>query len=130
MRISGKAPSRAVAILLACVLVPSAAPAVARATGSAPTTASATPSTKAAAPATAAGAKAKSGAKKPAGQAAPRDLGWPRLYIAGGAEILVQQPQVDSWENYAKLSMRVAMSVKPQGARLRSTASSTSSRGP
>ena len=115
MRVRGK-PSSAVAILVACVLVPSADLALAQATGSAPATASASPSTKAAAPATAAGAKAKSGAKKPAAPAAPRDLGWPRLYTAGGAEILVQQPQVDSWEDYAKLSMRVAVSVKAQGS--------------
>ena len=40
--------------------------------------------------------------------AAPRDLGWPRLYPRT-AEILVQQPQVDSWEASAKLSMRVAV---------------------
>jgi len=43
------------------------------------------------------------------------DRGWPRLYTAGGAQITVYQPQVDSWENYEKLSMRVAVSVLPQG---------------
>src|SRR5512141_1463600 len=61
-------------------------------------------------------AKTASKPASPKTPAAPRDLGWPRLYFAGGAEVLVQQPQVDSWENYAKLSMRVAVSVKPQGA--------------
>ena len=48
--------------------------------------------------------------------AAPRDLGWPRLYTANGAEILVQQPQVDAWEGYAKLLMRVAVSVRTSGS--------------
>ncbi len=63
--------------------------------------ASSSPSTKTAAP----------------GRGAVGDRGWPRLYTAGGAEIMLHQPQVDAWTDFAKLSMRLAVSVRPQGSK-------------
>ena len=44
------------------------------------------------------------------------DRGWPRVYKTTGAEVVLHQPQVDSWEGYRKLSARLAVSVRPWGA--------------
>ncbi|MGE5346262.1 MAG: hypothetical protein ACM3JH_09930 [Acidithiobacillales bacterium] len=44
------------------------------------------------------------------------DRGWPRVYKAGGTEVVLFQPQVDSWEGYKKLTARLAVSVRPKGA--------------
>ncbi len=61
------------------------------------------------------------GAGAPAlGQAAKApentDRGWPRVYKVEGAEVVLYQPQVDSWEGYKKLTARLAVSVRPKGA--------------
>ena len=40
------------------------------------------------------------------------DSGWPRLFKTDGAEVLVYQPQVDSWQNHESLEFRMATSVK------------------
>ncbi|MCB2189288.1 MAG: hypothetical protein KQJ78_22960 [Deltaproteobacteria bacterium] len=44
--------------------------------------------------------------------AAPADPGWPRVFQKDGRELLVYQPQIDSWENYQKLHLRCAIAVK------------------
>ena len=44
------------------------------------------------------------------------DRGWPRAYKLEGAEVVLHQPQVDSWEGYKKLTARLAVSVRPWGA--------------
>jgi hypothetical protein len=42
----------------------------------------------------------------------PSDPGWPRQFKGVGQEVVVYQPQVDSWDNYTKLHYRAAISVK------------------
>jgi hypothetical protein len=42
----------------------------------------------------------------------PSDPGWPRRFKGSGQEVVVYQPQVDSWDNYTKLHYRAAISVK------------------
>jgi hypothetical protein len=42
----------------------------------------------------------------------PSDPGWPRRFKGGGQEVVVYQPQVDSWDNYTKLHYRAAISLK------------------
>lgn len=44
--------------------------------------------------------------------AKPSDPGWPRRFKGSGQEVIVYQPQVDSWDNYTKLHYRAALSVK------------------
>ena len=44
------------------------------------------------------------------------DRGWPRAYKVEGTEVVLYQPQVDSWEGYKKLTARLAVSVRPKGA--------------
>ncbi len=44
------------------------------------------------------------------------DRGWPRVYKTGETEVVLYQPQVDSWEGYKKLTARLAVSVRPWGA--------------
>ena len=45
------------------------------------------------------------------------DKGWPRLYKFGGNEVVLHQPQVDEWRDYTLLVARLAVSVKPKGAK-------------
>lgn len=40
------------------------------------------------------------------------DPGWPRLLQADGRELLIYQPQVDSWTDYRVLHFRCAISIK------------------
>ena len=42
----------------------------------------------------------------------PTDPGWPRLLQADGRELLIYQPQVDSWTDYRVLHFRCAISIK------------------
>lgn len=42
----------------------------------------------------------------------PSDPGWPRLLQADGRELLIYQPQVDSWTDYRNLHFRCAISIK------------------
>jgi len=41
---------------------------------------------------------------------------WPRQYVADGDTLVVYDPQVDSWEKYAKVSARSAVAVTPRGS--------------
>ncbi|HBI15157.1 MAG TPA: hypothetical protein DDY20_06530 [Desulfobulbaceae bacterium] len=50
-------------------------------------------------------------------QEPPADPGWPRVIEKNGSELTVYQPQVDFWNNYAKLGFRCAISVKPAGVK-------------
>jgi hypothetical protein len=47
----------------------------------------------------------------------PSDPGWPRRFKGGGQEVVVYQPQVDSWDNYTKLHYRAAISIKGGSAK-------------
>jgi hypothetical protein len=47
----------------------------------------------------------------------PLDKGWPRLYTIGGNEITLHQPQIDEWRDYNTLFARLAVAVKPKGAK-------------
>ena len=42
----------------------------------------------------------------------PVDVGWPRLLRTDGRELLIYQPQVDSWSDYRILHFRCAISIK------------------
>jgi hypothetical protein len=42
----------------------------------------------------------------------PVDPGWPRQFKGNGQELVVYQPQVDSWDDYSKLHYRAAISFK------------------
>jgi hypothetical protein len=62
-------------------------------------------------PSTASVAPAKPGTA----QAAPVDGGWPRVYdVAGGASILVYQPQISSWDKQQHLVALAAVSYRDQ----------------
>ena len=47
-----------------------------------------------------------------AGQSAPPDPGWPRVFKDKGATLTVYQPQVDAWKDYRHLHFRCAIAVK------------------
>ncbi len=47
----------------------------------------------------------------------PLDKGWPRLYTIDGNEVTLYQPQIDEWRDYTTLFARLAVSVKPKGAK-------------
>ena len=49
-----------------------------------------------------------SGATKTPG---PADLGWPRQYTDGSAKLMLQQPQVDAWPDFKKLTARFAAAL-------------------
>ncbi len=42
--------------------------------------------------------------------------GWPRAYRLDGAEVVLYQPQIDSWELYSRLEARLAVSITEPGA--------------
>lgn len=46
-------------------------------------------------------------------QAPPADPGWPRYYTDGSSELVVYQPQVDSWNGFKFLTGRCAFALKP-----------------
>lgn len=47
----------------------------------------------------------------------PVDPGWPRVYAQGGREVVVHQPQIDAWDDWARLRLRAAIAVtEKQGA--------------
>lgn len=48
----------------------------------------------------------------PAAQVAAEDVGWPRKFEKNGTEIILYQPQVDAWTNYAHIEFRSAVSIK------------------
>ena len=52
-----------------------------------------------------------------AAESPPADPGWPRVIEKNGNELTIYQPQVDFWNNYAKLGFRCALSVKSAGAK-------------
>jgi len=39
----------------------------------------------------------------------PADIGWPRQYTDGAAALVLCQPQVDSWKDFAKATARFAV---------------------
>ncbi len=42
----------------------------------------------------------------------PGDPGWPRVTQKGNKELTIYQPQVDSWEDYKNIHIRLAIAVK------------------
>ena len=56
--------------------------------------------------------KAQATAQPAAQPAAP---GWPRQREANGHSLLMWKPQVDSWENHARIAFRAAIAVRPAG---------------
>ncbi len=48
-------------------------------------------------------------------QPAPAASDWPRQREANGHSLLMWKPQVDSWENHARLVFRAAVAVRPAG---------------
>ncbi|MBL8991438.1 MAG: hypothetical protein JNJ48_07655, partial [Phycisphaerae bacterium] len=58
-----------------------------------------------------------------AGEAAPSvpaDPGWPRTFAKGDTVVVMHQPQVDAWEDYARIRFRCALAVTPaKGAPVR-----------
>ena len=69
-------------------------------------------------PAPAPPAKAQAPATKPAPATPPPiDGGWPRMYdIAGGASILMYQPQISAWPNQKQITAFSAVSYRDKGA--------------
>ncbi len=63
------------------------------------------------------GASAVEKTKKDDAASGPLDKGWPRLYTIDGNEITLHQPQIDEWRDYTTLFARLAVSVKPKGAK-------------
>ncbi|MCB2189289.1 MAG: hypothetical protein KQJ78_22965 [Deltaproteobacteria bacterium] len=51
-------------------------------------------------------------ASSPAADGIPADPGWPRVIEKAGKQLTIYQPQVDSWQDYKKLSFRSAIAVK------------------
>lgn len=43
--------------------------------------------------------------------AAPTDQGWPRIFSKGDTVVVMHQPQVDAWEDYARIRFRCALAV-------------------
>src|SRR4051812_8271386 len=43
------------------------------------------------------------------------DPGWPRVVISNGSRMIVNQPQLDSWEGLT-LKGRIAVEITPKGA--------------
>src|SRR5688572_13585961 len=59
---------------------------------------------------------AKQSAAAPAADA-QADRGWPRRYVApDGAEIVIYQPQIMSWDNQQQMTLLAAVSYLPKGA--------------
>ena len=49
--------------------------------------------------------------------AAPPDGGWPRRYTApGGAEVVLYEPQIASWEDQRRITLLAAVSYLPSGS--------------
>lgn len=44
-----------------------------------------------------------------------QDLGWPRQVSESKATLIYYQPQIDKWDNYKKLSGRIAFGLTPTG---------------
>ena len=59
---------------------------------------------------------AQSGGDAAQGQPLPPDPGWPRVYTDGKARLVLNQPQVDSWTGFKRLTARIATELKPPGA--------------
>ncbi len=57
----------------------------------------------------------KSDAKQPDNAAASQDVGWPRQVHGDNTTLVYYQPQVDKWDNYKKLSGRLAFSMTQDG---------------
>ena len=46
-----------------------------------------------------------------------QDLGWPRQKIVNGVKLVYYQPQVDDWQNFTKLDLRMAITITPPGGK-------------
>ncbi len=44
-----------------------------------------------------------------------QDIGWPRQVADSKATLIYYQPQIDKWDNYKKLSGRIAFGITPAG---------------
>ncbi len=51
------------------------------------------------------------------GMAAVQDQNWPREVTVAGNHVVVHQPQVDDWKDYAKIEARMVVEITPQGAK-------------
>lgn len=56
-------------------------------------------------------------ATRPSAAGAPADTGWPRTFNKDGNQVVIYQPQIDDWQDYAKIAFRAAISVQPAGAK-------------
>src|SRR5262245_55244758 len=45
----------------------------------------------------------------------PAEASWPRRFATNGHVVLLYQPQVDAWENYARIAFRAVVAVQPSG---------------
>ena len=44
----------------------------------------------------------------------PRE-GWPRQYKTDAGELIIYQPQIQSWDNYSRMKALAAIQVTPSG---------------
>src|SRR5215475_77978 len=58
---------------------------------------------------------AQTAAPPTASQPPSAEASWPRRFETNGHVVLLYQPQVDSWEHYAKIAFRAAVAVLPSG---------------
>lgn len=49
------------------------------------------------------------------GAAMAQDKGWPRVMTAPTGKLVYYQPQVDSWNNFSEIFLRMAITVTPSG---------------
>src|SRR5712691_11338569 len=59
--------------------------------------------------------QAQTASQPTAQQPAPGDISWPQRRESNGHSILLYQPQVDTWENHARIVFRAAIAVRPSG---------------
>jgi hypothetical protein len=50
---------------------------------------------------------------QPAAPGVPADPGWPRQFVDGPVKLVLHQPQVDTWTDFAKLTARFAIALTP-----------------
>jgi hypothetical protein len=53
-----------------------------------------------------------------ANNARSQDQGWPRQKEVNGARIVYYQPQVDGWQEFKRLDLRMAITVTPAGGKM------------
>ena len=45
----------------------------------------------------------------------PADEGWPRVWRHGEQELVIHEPQIDAWDDWARLRLRAAIAVRENG---------------